>query len=494
MGDGGRVKGEAGIRVRFAPSPTGHLHIGSARTALFNWLYARSFNGVYVLRIEDTDRDRSTETFEHSIVEDLAWLGLAWDEGPDIGGPHGPYRQTERMAAGMYERRAQTLLESGRAYHCFCSAEELEAERAAALAKSEMPKYSGKCRALSDTQRQALIDEGRAPTIRFAVPPGERIAFDDIIRGGLEFQTGVIGDFIILRQDGSPTYNFAVVVDDLDMEITHVLRGEDHITNTARQMLLFEALGAEPPVFGHFSMILGPDKAKLSKRHGAAAVGDYRREGYISEAIINYLALLSWSSPTGAEVLRLDELIREFSADRVSKSPAIFDAAKLKWLNGQHIRRLDPVALTNLVLPYLVDKGLVEPEEIASGFERLARVVEGVQTNLEVLPDIVGCVKIFGAVIYDDETAARLREPSARKVMAAFSAALERVDDIDKDGAKALITSVSEGLKAEGVKGKEIFQTMRLALTGALSGPELFYLLYGLGPDETRRRLDKVLK
>jgi len=477
------------IRVRFAPSPTGHLHIGSARTALFNWLYARSLNGAYVLRVEDTDRDRSTETFEETILEDLAWLGLNWDEGPDIGGAAGPYRQTEGMAAGVYAEPAARLIASGHAYECFCTPEELETERKAAQAAGRMPMYGGRCRGLGAEEKQRFFEAGRKPAIRFAVAKTAQIVFDDLIRGRIEFSPEVLGDFIILRANGAPTYNFAVVVDDARMKITHVLRGEDHITNTARQLLIFAALGEAPPVFGHFSMILGPDKAKLSKRHGATAVGDYRREGYLPEAVINYLALLSWSSGTGDEVFELARLTKEFSIARVSRSPAIFDAAKLKWLNGQHIRRLDPVTLTNLVLPYLIDAGFVEPRELPAQFGSLTRVVEAVQTNLEVLSDIARCVKIFGAVRFDEEIAARLAGDGPKKIMAAFAAALVGLQALDKDEAKALIITVSGALKAEGVKGQEIFQTMRLALTGETSGPELFYLLYALGPQEAGIRL-----
>ncbi len=478
------------IRVRFAPSPTGHLHIGSARTALFNWLFARSQNGRFILRVEDTDRERSTEQFERSILEDLAWLGLNWDEGPDIGGGFGPYRQTERAAVGLYSELAGRLRGADLAYECFCTPAELQAERQAALAAGRMPMYSGRCRGLSAEQRQAFVNEGRRrPAVRFAVPAGRLIRFNDLIRGPLEISTEVLGDFIILRENGAPTYNFAVVADDAGMKITHVLRGEDHITNTARQLLLFEALGFAPPAFGHFSMILGPDKAKLSKRHGAAAVGDYRREGYLAPAIVNYLALLSWSSATGAEIFDVAELTKEFSLDRVSKSPAVFDADKLKWLNGQHIRRLNPADLTNLLLPYLVEDGFIEPVEISAQFSRLERIAEAIQSNLEVLADAPRYAKIFKSVALKAEAEELLAKENAKKIRAAFAAALSGRQSLSKDEAKELIARASEGLKAEGVKGKEIFQTLRAALTGELSGPELFYLIYALGPEEAAARI-----
>lgn len=477
------------VRVRFAPSPTGHLHIGSARTALFNWLYARQLNGAYVLRIEDTDRQRSTVDFERTIIEDLAWLGLAWDEGPDIGGPHGPYRQTERLTIGRYGEVTQELMAAGHAYECFCSPEELEAERALALAAGWMPKYSGRCRRLSGEEKAKRVGAGPPPVVRFLVPDGRQIVFKDLIRGNMEFSTEVIGDFIIIRANGVPTYNFAAAVDDFDMKITHVLRGEDHLTNTARQLLVFDALKAQPPAFGHFSMILGADKTKLSKRHGATAVGDYRREGFLPEAVTNYLALLSWSSATGVELFDLLGLTEEFSLERVSRSPAIFDAAKLKWLNGQHIRRLQPEALMRLTKPFLssADSEARDAFEAAGG--RLGRAVEAVQTNLETLADADACVRIFINPVNDREVAARLAGPEATDIAGAFEAALAGRTDLTKDEAKDLISETSGRLKELGLKGKDIFQTMRLALTGESSGPELFLLLYTLGPTEARRRL-----
>lgn len=477
------------VRVRFAPSPTGNLHLGTARTALFNWLFARGSNGIFVLRIEDTDRERSTTVFERSIIEDLAWLGLTWDEGPDIGGPLGPYRQTERAAAGLYERAARALLKSEHAYECFCSSEELEAERKSALAHGKTPRYSGKCRQLTPARRRQLIEGGQEPAVRFAVPQKQTVSFNDMIRGKLDFTDQAFGDFIILRKDRSPTYNLAVVVDDSAMKISHVLRGEDHIANTARQLLIFNALGLDPPKFGHFSMILGPDQAKLSKRSGAAAIADYRRSGYLAESIINYLSLLSWSSPSGEEVLDMATLTADFSLKRVSKSPAIFDISKLKWLNSQHIRRLDNLTLTNLIIPYLVESEFVDAHEIPQNFDRLTRITESAQTSMEVLSDIQGCAKIFDEVIFAQDVVERLSEKGSRRIIDIFTEVMAENDVHTKDEAKNLINAVGGRLKTEGFKGKDIFQTLRLALTGELSGPELFYIIWVLGQKEILERL-----
>ena len=482
------------VRVRFAPSPTGNLHLGTARTALFNWLFARGQGGVFVLRVEDTDGDRSTAAFERSIIEDMAWLGLAWDEGPDIGGPFGPYRQIERAEAGLYEKAAQSLLKSEHAYECFCSAEDLKAERKSALAHGKTPRYSGRCRKLTPEGRRKLLDEGQEPAIRFAVPQKQTVSFDDMIRGRMDFTDQAFGDFIILRKDRTPTYNLAVVVDDSAMKISHVLRGEDHLANTARQLLIFNALGLETPKFGHFSMILGPDQAKLSKRSGAMAIAEYRHSGYLAESIINYLSLLSWSSPSGEEVLDMATLAADFSLKRVSRSPAIFDISKLKWLNSQHIRRLESVKLTNLVVPYLVESKFVDVKEIPQNFDRLTRITESAQTNMEVLSDIQGCAKIFGEVTYAQDVVERLREKGSRRIIEIFSEVAAQGDFDTKDEAKDLIKTAGSRLKEEGFKGKDIFQTLRLSLTGELSGPELFYIIWVFGQKEIQDRLKSFLE
>ena len=309
------------LRVRFAPSPTGNLHVGNARTALFNWLLARRHGGTCVLRIEDTDIERSTAESERAIRDDLRWLGLDWDEGPDVGGPHAPYRQSERIAD--YAEAARSLLAAGKAYYCFCSADDLERERREALATGQPPKYSGKCRANDPTAAADRVRAGETTALRFAVPAGRSVTFRDLVRGEVTFETEVIGDPVILRSNGRPAYNFAVVVDDAAMEITHVVRGEDHISNTPRQILLYDALGLPSPAFAHLSLVLGSDHAPLSKRHGATSVAEFRDRGYLPEALVNYLALLGWSPGDSEELLDVTEMARRFELERVTHSAAV---------------------------------------------------------------------------------------------------------------------------------------------------------------------------
>ncbi len=481
----------APVRVRFAPSPTGLLHIGTARTALFNWLFARHGAGAFILRIEDTDRERSTEESEIAILRDLKWLGLDWDEGPDIGGPSGPYRQSERLAAGIYDDSFKRLSESGVLYECYCSSGELATEREAALARKEMPKYNGRCRGLGAEEKRAFRAAGRLPSWRFAVPQDRVIAFDDLIRGRMEFSTSVIGDFIVGRSGGMPTYNMAAAVDDAQMEITHVIRGEDHLTNTARQILIMEALGGVASNFAHLPMILGPDKAKLSKRHGAASVGEYRDNGFLAGALVNNLALLSWSAPSGEEILDSADIKREFSLDRVSKSPPIFDGEKLKWFNSQHIQRLDPAELARLTWP-LLPSVWTETLDGVNGGERWLRIVEAIATNLELLNDVTTYAKIFFEVEHDGATRDRLASPAETKIRVAAAEALEGRGEMTVGEAKEFISTLKGDMQVAGYKPKEVFQTLRLGLTGQLSGPEVFYLIYALGPDECRRRLVSI--
>ncbi|HHF43395.1 MAG TPA: glutamate--tRNA ligase, partial [Candidatus Aminicenantes bacterium] len=326
------------VRVRFAPSPTGYLHVGNARTALFNWLFARQKRGAFILRVEDTDVERSRQEYYLRLMDDLRWLGLDWDEGPDIGGDYGPYRQSERLE--IYRLYTQQLLEAGRAYYCFCSPEELEQARREALAAGRMPIYSGKCRHLSPEEAAARVARGEKAAVRLKTPDKGEVIFNDLVHGELHFQLEVIGDPILVRSNGLPAYNYAVVIDDHLMEITHVIRGEDHISNTPRQILTYQALGWEPPQFAHLSMVMGEDNTRLSKRHGATSVDQFAQEGILPEALFNYLAFLGWSPPEGQEVLSREELVELFNLSRVSRSAAIFDYQKLYWLNRQHLKRL----------------------------------------------------------------------------------------------------------------------------------------------------------
>src|SRR5712692_7277056 len=344
------------MRVRFAPSPTGRLHVGNARTALFNWLLARGHGGTFILRVEDTDVDRSTVDSEAAILHDLRWLGLNWDEGPDIGGPRGPYRQSERLH--LYGSYAMELLNAGHAYYCFCSIAQLDADRQTALAEGRPTRYAGTCRRVSREQAEARIAAGERPAVRFKVPENREVVLEDAVRGEVRFRTEVIGDPVIVRADGHPAYNFAVVVDDALMEVTDVVRGEDHLSNTPRQMLMYEALGFAPPRFAHLALVMGPDHSPLSKRHGATSVAEFRSNGYLPEALVNYLALIGWSPGGGDELLPIDELARRFSLEGVGHSAGVFDEEKLAWANRHYLKMADPMRVAELAVTYFNDAGV----------------------------------------------------------------------------------------------------------------------------------------
>jgi len=341
-------------RARFAPSPTGELHVGNARTALFNWMFARHWGGDLILRIEDTDESRSSLSYQVNLLDDVKWLGLNWDEGPEKDGAHGPYKQSERL--DIYSDHLKKLIDEDLVYPCYCTEEELDEERQALILSKRMPRYMGKCRNLSDAKREALAAQGRKPSYRFKVPQTS-IEFNDLIRGPIKFEGESIGDFIIVRSTGMPAYNFAVVIDDHLMAITHVIRGEDHLSNTALQIMLYRAFGFEPPAFAHHCLILGKDHAKLSKRHGSVSVGEFRRRGFLPEALLNYLGLLGSSFTDGREVFSQSEMIEAFSLERASKSGAVFDEDKLRWLNATYIRSLATDDLMMRLKPFLQESG-----------------------------------------------------------------------------------------------------------------------------------------
>lgn len=479
------------IRVRFAPAPTGKLHLGSARTALFNWLFARRTGGTYILRIEDTDRSRSTIEFEESIIEDLKWLKLDWDEGPEVGGVFGPYYQSERRA--LYQEKAQLLLEKRLVYHCYCSEGELEKRRQAALARGEMPKYDGRCRTLGEQEIKRYQEEGRKPAIRFKVPE-RTIVLDDLIRGHVEFSSEVIGDFIIVRSEGDVSFNFAVVVDDSEMRISHVIRGEDHLTNTARHILLFEALEYPLPQFAHISMLFGTDGAKLSKRHGATSVGEYRGMGYLPQALNNYLALLGWSPPAAGEVFKLEELAEVFSLERMSKSPAIFDLNKLNWINHQHLSKMDSTEIAELAIPYLQQANylgeVVSPEQR----EQVTKIVSAVRDGLEAVSQI----KSAAAVFYEPklefiEEARNYVNNANPEIFQVFLQLLESQPEVNPESAKVLLKALGERLKEKDIKGRALYFPIRAALTGKLAGPELFQVVGILGKEKAAARVKEAL-
>jgi nondiscriminating glutamyl-tRNA synthetase len=467
------------MRVRFAPSPTGHLHVGNARTALFNWLLARHHQGTFVLRVEDTDRERSTEVSEASIKDDLRWLGLAWDEGVDAGGAYGPYRQSERLA--LYESHTTRLLDGGHAYYCFCSTDQLEAERQAALAAGRPPKYSGRCRGISLADARARRDHGERPAVRLRVPADREIAFDDLVRGRVAFHTDVIGDPVIVRGDGVAAYNYAVVVDDALMAITHVVRGEDHISNTPRQLLVYEAFGWTPPAFAHLSLVLGPDHAPLSKRHGATSVAEFRAKGYLPEALANYLALIGWSPGEGEEVLPLAELARRFDLATVGHSAGVFDEAKLAWINRHYLKAAPAGRLAELTLPHLAAAGwLPSPQPSAAGLAWLDQVVPPLAASVDRVPEIADRMRLIfeydaAAALALDAVRAEASEPLARAVVGAWAAALAGSPRLTtKEAFRAVAKQVGA---ATGTKGKALFHTIRLATTGAPDGPELDVLI-----------------
>jgi nondiscriminating glutamyl-tRNA synthetase len=460
------------MRLRFAPSPTGLLHVGNARTALFNWLLARGRGGTLILRIEDTDVERSTSESEQGILSDLRWLGLDWDEGPDVGGPHGPYRQSERL--DLYRSYAKELIEQGRAYYCFCPAELLEADRRAALESGRPPQYSGRCRDLSPDSAAERLALGEPAVVRFRVPRDRTVAFEDIVRGTVQFETGVIGDPVLLRSDGHPAYNFAVVVDDALMHVTHVVRGEDHISNTPRQVLLYEALKFEPPVFAHLALVLGPDHTPLSKRHGATSVSEFRSRGYLPEALVNYLALLGWSPGGGDEVLPAPELARRFALEDVGHSAAVFDVEKLAWVNRHYLRAADPSRLAALALPHLQAAGFVR-RDTAEARAYLADVVplaSGSVDRIEQVAPRLGFLFEFdpARACADPEVQAVLNEAGAREVITALAAELAAAPRLDREGFRAAAGRVKV---ATGRKGKHLFHPIRVALTGEAGGPEL---------------------
>ncbi len=455
------------MRLRFAPSPTGQLHVGNARTALFNWLLARGRGGTLILRIEDTDAERSTAESERSIIADLKWLGLDWNEGPDTGGPFGPYRQSERL--DQYARVAQEWLTSGKAYYCFCTPERLEADRQAALASSQPPKYVGRCRGLSADEVRSRREGGEPAAIRFRVPAGRDVTFSDIVRGDVTFSTEVMGDPVIVRSDGRPAYNFAVVIDDVQMEVTHVIRGEDHISNTPRQVLMYEAFGATPPAFAHLSLVLGPDHAPLSKRHGATSVEEFRSRGYLPEALVNYLALLGWSPGENVEIMPAVEMAARFDLATVSHSAAVFDTAKLSWMNRHYMKEADPARLAALALPYFVRAGYVTAETGVSleFVQSLLPLAVGSVDRVEEIPERVAV--IFG---WDAATAAALvrAETDGAAAVAAFGKEIEHAGALDRDSFRAAATRARQ---SSGLKGKALFHPIRVALTAADSGPEL---------------------
>jgi len=442
--------------------------------------------------VEDTDVERSSRESEENIKEALRWLGLDWDEGVDIGGPYGPYRQTERLP--IYAEYTEKLLAEGKAYYCYCSEAELEDERQRQQAQGETPRYMGHCRKLSPGDRTRLEEEGRRPVVRFLVPEDQEIIFHDQVRGVVSFESSGVGDFVIVKSDGIPVYNYAVVLDDALMHITHVIRAEEHLSNTPRQLLLYEALGFPVPQFGHISLILGADRTKMSKRHGATAVEQYRSLGYLPEALVNFLALLGWAPGGEEEIFSSEQLIAEFSMDRLAKNPAVFDIDKLNWINAQYIRKISPEALAAMALPHLVSAGYVTEPLSAEQQIWLTAVVATLQEYVSYAAQVVDHAGIFfnDVVVLENEDLAQvLSEETIPGVMAAFQEKLLALTTVDEAAVKAILKAITKELK---LGGNKVFMPIRIALTGQAHGPDLPRIIMLLGKDRVLGRLARTIK
>lgn len=484
---------EKSVRVRYAPSPTGHLHIGNARTALFNYLFARHTGGKFIIRIEDTDLKRNVEGGEENQLKYLRWLGMDWDEGIDKDGGYGPYRQSERKH--IYKEYAEKLLRTGKAYKCYCTEEELKAEREAQAAAGQITGYSGKCRHLTEEEARRLEEEGRKPVIRFRVPEGKTYAFDDMVKGHVAFASDEVGgDFVIMKKDGMPTYNFAVVIDDHLMEITHVLRGDDHISNTPKQLMIYEALGWEPPVFGHMSLIVNEERKKLSKRDETIIqfIEQYEELGYLPEAMFNFIALLGWSPEGEQEILSREELIAQFDPKRLSKSPAVFDKQKLTWMNNQYMKAADLDRLVEISLPHLIKAGRL-PENMTEEERNWAReLIALYQDKMSYGAEIVEKSALFfkEELELEDDAEEVLADPDASRVLAAFLDEVKEADSLTPEKVKEKIKAVQ---KATGLRGKKLFMPIRAAVTGQTHGPDLQKTIALIGKEKVVERLASVL-
>jgi len=477
------------IRVRFAPSPTGSLHVGGARTALFNWLFARKYGGSFVLRLEDTDLDRNLAEAEKSILEGLAWLGLDWDEGPDRGGPYGPYRQSERLA--LYREEAARLVERGLAYPCYCLPEELARDRERAQKEGRPPLYCGRCRDLDEGARREREAAGRKPALRLAVAPGATHVHD-LVRGEVVFDHETIDDFIIVKSNGVPTYHLACVVDDHHMRISHVIRAEEHLSNTPKQLMLYRALGWEPPQFMHVSMILAPDRAKLSKRHGATGVEEFRSDGFLPEALVNYLALLGWSPGDEREVFSREELVEAFHPENITKHAAVYDLQKLTWLCAHYLRELPLEVVVERALPFLAAAGLVPATPGAEERPYLERVVDLVRTRVHTLAELASAADYFfrDDFLYEEKGVRKyFAKPGARNLLLKGREALAGAEPFNAAGTEVAYRDLIERL---GVSGGSLIHPTRLALTGRTVGPGLFDIVAVLGRDRCLARMARA--
>lgn len=477
-------------RARIAPSPTGHLHVGTARTALYNYLYARRHDGSFIMRLEDTDEVRSAARYTEDIIEGLKWLGLSWDEGPDIGGPYPPYTQMEKT--DHYEQIAHKLISQGKAYFCYITPEELDALREQQKSAGQAAGYDNRGRHYTNEQIEKYRAEGRVPAIRFKVEEDRIVSWNDAIKGEIQIHTNDIGgDMVIVKSSGIAVYNFAVVVDDIDMKMTHVIRGEDHIHNTAKQILIYEALGYPTPVFAHVPLMFDIDRAKLSKRkHGEAVhISKYRKDGYMPEAIVNYLAQMSWTPPDGQELFTLEEAVPLFDLDRVSKSPAVFDTKRLDWFNSHYIRSLPIATVTDRSLPFLEQYDLANFSR--KELEEIVALVRGGLTSLHEITDAAKFFFVETVTPADEATRELLTKEASRKILSRVHESLESFVGAEPRACKAKIDEIGKEL---GVKGKDLYWPLRAALCGSTSGPDLGATFAILGPERIKVRIEALLQ
>lgn len=480
------------VRVRYAPSPTGHLHIGNARTALFNYLFARHHGGDFIIRIEDTDLKRNIEGGERSQLENLEWLNIDWDESPAKPGKYGPYRQSERKE--IYQPLIDQLLASNLAYKCYCTEEELEADREVQQGRGEIPRYSGKCAHLTPAEQAEKEAAGLVPVVRFRVPRATEYSFDDLVKGKITFESDSVGgDFVIQKRDGMPTYNFAVSVDDHLMEITHVLRGDDHIANTPKQLMIYEALGWVPPIFGHMTLIINSATGKkLSKRDETILqfIEQYRDLGYLPEGMFNFISLLGWSPVGEDEIFTQQELIEMFDADRLSKSPAAFDSKKLEWVSNQYLKKIELKDFTEMCIPHLVEANLIEKNLSPERHAWVEELVSLYQPQMSYAAEIVELSQLFfNDTLTLDETAKEvLAGETVPVVLAAFTEQIKAMEDLDVPSIKAAIKAVQ---KETGVKGKNLFMPIRVAVSGQMHGPELAETILLLGKEKVLDHLNQ---
>ncbi|WP_419954800.1 glutamate--tRNA ligase [Neobacillus niacini] len=480
------------VRVRYAPSPTGHLHIGNARTALFNYLFARSQGGKFIIRIEDTDKKRNIAGGEESQLKYLKWLGMDWDESVDVGGEYGPYRQSERN--DIYQTYYNQLLENGHAYKCYCTEAEIEAEREEQMERGETPHYSGKCRHLTAEERAKLESEGREPSIRIMVPEGKTYTFDDMVKGTVSFESEGMGDWVIIKKDGTPTYNFAVTVDDYLMKISHVLRGDDHISNTPKQLMVYEALGWEPPIFGHMTLIVNESRKKLSKRDESIIqfIEQYEELGYLPEALFNFITLLGWSPAGEEELYSKEQFIEIFDANRLSKSPALFDTNKLTWMNNQYMKKIDVDRVLEVSMPHLVKAGRLGENLTGEEQQWVKGLVALLQEKMSYGAEIVELSDMFfkDEAEYEEDAKEVLSGETVPEVLKAFSVELDKMDNFKADEIKAAMKAVQ---KSTGQKGKNLFMPIRAAVSGQTHGPDLPQTIELLGKGKVLNRIQKII-